>query len=54
MDGTARSGMGLTKVIGPSKGGNMVEKVDKEGIENIRLNENQGRFTQPMHNISIK
>ena len=43
----ARNRMGLTRVIGPSEEIVMVEKVDKEGIENVCLNENQRRFTQP-------
>ena len=46
MYGLTRNGKGLTKVIGPNANGVMVERVDKEGMENICLNDNVSRFTQ--------
>ena len=46
MDGSARNGKGLTKVISPNSNEIMVERVDTEGMENIYLNENVSEFTQ--------
>ena len=46
MNGTTSNEMGLTKCIGKNEERVMTESVDKEGIDNICLNENQGRFTQ--------
>ena len=48
MDGTARSGLGLTKITSPDDDGEFTEKVTQPEIEKGCLNENVRRFTQAL------
>lgn len=46
MDGAARTGMGLTRVLSPNNRGKYIDRVIKEEIKKGILVENQRRFTQ--------
>ena len=46
MDGTARIGVGLTKVLSLDENGNLVERLTREDLEYACLQENVRRFTQ--------
>ena len=46
MDGTARTGVGLTKVLSLDKNGQLIERTTREDLEYACLKENKRRFTQ--------